>query len=104
MERKLPCLLGIIISITTTVPSQELGIFSLGFGSMAIKMANPCSSSMSLGMKSSKVAGKGWADLPRGRESLWEEKDKDPEPFLLMLASKYLEWFGVVTKRMGTSP
>lgn len=83
---------------------QELGIFSLGFGSMAIKMAHPCSSSTSLGMKSSKFAGKGWADLPRGRESLWEEKDKDPEPFLLMSASKYLEWFGVVTKRIGTSP
>lgn len=38
--------------------------------------------------------------MHRGQEPLWEEKDKDPELFLLMMASKDLEWVEVVTKRI----
>lgn len=38
--------------------------------------------------------------MHRGQESLWEEKDKDSELFLLMMASKDLEWVEVVTKRI----
>lgn len=68
---------------------------------MTTDMAHPCSIQY-LDMKSSKVAGKEVGKLaPLG--SLWEGKDKEPEPSLLMLSSVHLEWVEVVTKGVKSS-